>query len=171
MRIIARKHLKKQQQLGAFDISWHFIGPIQSNKTKAIAVHFQWVHSVDSVKVAGRLSEQRPAYLPPLNVCLQVNISGEETKSGIVLNNLHDMCVEVAALPRLALRGVMAIPSAQNDFECQRQPYQQLRLAVEKLNNPLLDTLSFGMSGDLKAAIFEGATIVRVGSALFGSRS
>ncbi|SJM93704.1 putative enzyme [Crenothrix polyspora] len=163
--------LKKQQQLGAFDITWHFIGPIQSNKTKAIAAHFQWVHSVDSVKIAKRLSDQRPVYLPPLNICLQVNISDEKTKSGIALTDLPTLCVAIETLPRLRLRGVMAIPSPQDDFELQRQPYQQLYQAVAKLNNPNLDTFSLGMSGDLKAAIFEGATIVRIGTALFGSRS
>lgn len=163
--------LKKQQQLGAFDITWHFIGPIQSNKTKAIAAHFQWVHSVDSVKIARRLNDQRPVYLSPLNICLQVNISDEETKSGIALADLPTLCAVIDTLPRLRLRGVMAIPSLQDDFELQRQPYQQLYKAVSKLNNPNLDTFSCGMSGDLKAAIFEGATIVRIGTALFGSRS
>lgn len=163
--------LKKQQQLGAFDISWHFIGPIQSNKTKDIAKHFNWVHSVGSLKIARRLNDQRPAQLPPLNVCLQVNISGEDTKSGIAVGDLPALCAAVALLPRLKLRGVMAIPSPKDNFESQRQPYQQLRQAVEQLHSPLLDTFSFGMSGDLKAAIFEGATIVRIGSALFGSRS
>jgi pyridoxal phosphate enzyme (YggS family) len=163
--------LKKQRQLGAFDISWHFIGPIQSNKTRDIAAHFQWVHSVDSLKIARRLSEQRPDNLPVLNICLQVNISHEETKSGIALAQLPELCEAITLLPRLKLRGVMAIPSPEENFERQRQPYRQLYQAVAKLNNPSLDTFSFGMSGDLKAAIFEGATIVRVGTALFGRRS
>jgi PLP dependent protein len=166
----SQEALKKQQQLGAFNISWHFIGPIQSNKTKDIAKYFNWVHSVDSLKIARRLSDQRPDHLSPLNICLQVNISGENSKSGIAVDDLPALCATVALLPRLKLRGVMAIPLPQDDFERQRQPYQQLRQAVEKLHNPLLDTFSFGMSGDLKAAIFEGATIVRIGSALFGSR-
>ncbi|WP_394751933.1 YggS family pyridoxal phosphate-dependent enzyme [Crenothrix sp.] len=163
--------LKKQQQLGAFDITWHFIGPIQSNKTKDIAAHFQWVHSVDSLKIARRLNDQRPDHLPPLNICLQVNISNEATKSGISLADLPELSAAVATLPRLKLRGVMAMPSPQDDFELQRQPYRQLYQAVATLNNPNLDTFSFGMSGDLKAAIFEGATMVRIGTALFGYRS
>lgn len=163
--------LKKQQKLGAFDITWHFIGPIQSNKTKDIAAHFQWVHSVDSLKIARRLNDQRPDHLPPLNICLQVNISNEATKSGISLADLPELSAAVATLPRLKLRGVMAIPSPQDDFELQRQPYRQLYQAVAMLNNPTLDTFSFGMSGDLKAAIFEGATMVRIGTALFGYRS
>jgi PLP dependent protein len=162
--------LKKQQHLGAFNISWHFIGPIQSNKTKDIAAHFNWVHSVDNLKIAQRLNDQRPDNLPPLNVCVQVNISKEETKSGLALAALPDICAAIALLPRLKLRGVMAIPAPQEYFEDQRKPYQQLRVAVAKLNGLALDTFSFGMSGDLKAAIFEGATIVRLGSALFGSR-
>lgn len=162
--------LKKQQELGAFDITWHFIGPIQSNKTKALATHFDWIHSVDSLKIAKRLSEQRPAHLPPLNICLQVNISGEESKSGITLDELPNLVESVAKLPNIKLRGVMAIPSPQDDFEQQRQPYKTLYQAVAKLNNPNLDTFSFGMTGDLKAAIAEGSTIARIGTALFGER-
>lgn len=162
--------LKKQQELGAFDITWHFIGPIQSNKTKALATHFDWVHSVDSLKIAKRLSEQRPAHLPPLNICLQVNISGEESKSGITLDELPHLVELVSELPNLKLRGVMAIPSPQDDFEQQRQPYKILYQAVAKLNDPKLDSFSFGMTGDLKAAIAEGSTIVRIGTALFGER-
>jgi PLP dependent protein len=162
--------LKKQQELGAFDITWHFIGPIQSNKTKAIATHFDWVHSVDSLKIAKRLSEQRPAALPPLNICLQVNISGEQSKSGIILDELPQLCELVAELPHIRLRGVMAIPAPATDFEEQRQPYKKLYQAVAKLGNPKLDTFSFGMTGDLKAAIAEGATIIRIGTALFGTR-
>lgn len=162
--------LKKQQELGAFDITWHFIGPIQSNKTKALAAHFDWIHSVDKLKIAQRLSEQRPSTLAPLNICLQVNISGEESKSGIALEELPQMCKLVAELPNLKLRGVMAIPSPQEDFEQQRLPYKVLYQAVAKLNNPELDTFSFGMTGDIKAAIAEGSTIVRIGTALFGAR-
>lgn len=159
--------LKKQQQVGAFDITWHFIGPIQSNKTKDIAAHFQWVHSVDSLKIARRLNDQRPENLPPLNICLQVNISEEQTKSGIALDELSALCAAIAPMPRLRLRGVMAIPTPEEDFALQRQPYRQLYQAVAKLDNPALDSFSFGMSGDLKAAIFEGATWVRIGTALF----
>jgi len=162
--------LKKQQELGAFDITWHFIGPIQSNKTKALAAHFAWVHSVDSLKIAKRLSDQRPSALPPLNICLQVNISGEQSKSGISLNELPQLYEHVAVLPNIKLRGVMAIPVPEEDFELQRLPYKTLYQAVAKLDNPELDTYSFGMSGDLNAAIAEGATIVRIGTALFGER-
>lgn len=167
--------LAKQQQLGAFDICWHFIGPIQSNKTKPIAQHFDWVHSVENMKIAKRLSEQRPEHLPPLNICLQVNISDEDSKSGTALAELPDLCRQVASLPRLALRGVMAIPSPEDNFAKQRWPYQQLMEVVRTLNDsadmPDLDTFSFGMSGDLQAAIAEGSTLVRIGTALFGSRS
>lgn len=162
--------LKKQQLLGAFDITWHFIGPIQSNKTKALATHFDWVHSVDSFKIARRLSEQRPDYLVPLNICLQVNISGESSKSGIALDELPQLCAELEELPGLRLRGVMAIPSPEQDFERQRLPYRTLYKAVKQMANPHLDTFSFGMSDDLEAAIAEGATLVRVGTALFGAR-
>jgi pyridoxal phosphate enzyme (YggS family) len=162
--------LKKQQELSAYDITWHFIGPIQSNKTKAIATHFNWVHSVDSFKIAKRLSEQRPSALPPLNICLQVNISGEQSKSGIVLNELPEMCVLVAALPNIKLRGVMAVPEPEDNFELQRKPFKALYQAVAKLGDFKLDTYSFGMSNDLNAAVAEGATIVRIGTALFGVR-
>jgi pyridoxal phosphate enzyme (YggS family) len=162
--------LKKQQELGAFDIIWHFIGPIQSNKTRAIAAHFDWVHSVHSLKIARRLSEQRPCQLPPLNICLQINISREQSKSGINLDELPQLCKLVAELPKIRLRGVMAIPAPETDFDVQRQPYKELYQAVAKLGNPNLDTFSFGMSGDLNAAIAEKATIVRIGTALFGER-
>jgi pyridoxal phosphate enzyme (YggS family) len=162
--------LKKQAELGAYDITWHFIGPIQSNKTKLLAAHFDWVHSVDSFKVAKRLNDQRPADMPPLNVCLQVNISGEASKSGISLGELPVLCEQVATMPRLRLRGVMAIPAPESDFERQRQPYRTLCEAVQRLERPDLGTFSFGMSDDLKAAILEGATIVRIGTALFGAR-
>lgn len=163
--------LGKQQELGAYDITWHFIGPIQSNKTKALATHFDWVHSVDSLKVARRLSEQRPSHLPLLNICLQVNISDEQSKSGISLDELPELCEQVAKLPNLRLRGVMAIPAPQDDFEQQRRPYKTLYQAVAKLGRPELDTFSFGMTGDLQAAIAEGSTIVRIGTALFGERN
>jgi pyridoxal phosphate enzyme (YggS family) len=162
--------LRKQQELGAYDITWHFIGPIQSNKTRPLATHFDWVHSVDSLKIAQRLSDQRPTHLPPLNICLQVNISDEQTKSGIVLAELPQLYEQIAKLPNLKLRGVMAIPAPQQDFEQQRQPYKALYQAVAELKRPELDTFSFGMTGDLKAAIAEGSTIVRIGTALFGER-
>ena len=163
--------LIKQQELAAFNITWHFIGPIQSNKTKLIASHFNWVHSVDRLKIAKRLSEQRPSHLPPLNICLQVNISGEETKSGVILDQLPQLIKQVNNLPNLNLRGVMAIPEPETDFNVQRKPYNKLHQAVMQLNLPELDTFSFGMTGDLKAAIAEASTIVRIGTALFGARS
>ncbi|HEY8159736.1 MAG TPA: YggS family pyridoxal phosphate-dependent enzyme [Methylobacter sp.] len=162
--------LRKQQELGAYDITWHFIGPIQSNKTRALATHFDWVHSVDSLKIAQRLSDQRPAHLPPLNICLQVNISDEQSKSGIALTELPQLYEQIAKLPNLKLRGIMAIPAPQQDFEQQRQPYKTLYQAVAELKRSELDTFSFGMTGDLKAAIAEGSTIVRIGTALFGER-
>ena len=162
--------LSKQQALGAFDITWHYIGPIQSNKTKAIARHFDWIHSVDKLKIAQRLSEQRPHHLAPLNICLQVNISEEASKSGIHLHELAEVCEQVARLPNIKLRGVMAIPAPSPSFEQQCQPYKILYQAVKNLNQSELDTFSFGMSDDLNAAIAEGATIVRIGTALFGTR-
>ena len=160
----------KQQQLGAFNITWHFIGPIQSNKTKQIAGYFDWVHSVDRLKVAERLSEQRPEHLPPLNICLQVNISDEVSKSGVSLAELPELVAAISSLPRLRLRGVMAIPEPEDNYSRQRQPYRRLYQAVQQLQWPELDCFSFGMSGDLKAAIMEGATMVRIGTALFGER-
>ena len=163
--------LSKQNELAHYNITLHFIGPIQSNKTRQIASHFSWVHSVDRFKIAKRLDEQRPDFLPPLNICLQVNISRETSKSGITLDQLPALADEIKQLPRLKLRGVMAIPSKQQDFELQRQPYRQLYQTVIQLNNPLFDTFSFGMTGDLKAAIMEGSTIVRIGAALFGERT
>ncbi len=162
--------LGKQQQLNAFNITWHFIGPIQSNKTRLIASQFGWVHSVDRLRIAQRLSEQRPTYLPALNICLQINISEEESKSGAKLSELAELVEAVQYLPRLRLRGVMAIPEPESNYHKQRQPYRQLYQAVQQLHKPNLDCFSFGMSGDLKAAIMEGATLVRVGTALFGER-
>ena len=163
--------LKKQQELAAFDISWHFIGPIQSNKTRPIATHFSWVHSVDRLKIAKRLSEQRPDHLPALNICLQVNISAETTKSGVTLAELPQLIKQVSVLPNIKLRGVMAIPEPESEYESQRQPFRLLYQAVKQLDRAELDTFSFGMTGDLKAAIAEGSTIVRIGTALFGARS
>jgi pyridoxal phosphate enzyme (YggS family) len=154
-------------------VEWHFIGPIQSNKTRPIATHFAWVHSVDRLKVAQRLSEQRPPELGPLNICLQVNVSGEATKSGISEDELPELARAVAALPNLRLRGLMAIPEPENDPAKQRAPFARLRELAEKLraDGIALDTLSMGMSADLPAAVAEGATIVRVGSAIFGARN
>ena len=163
--------LLKQDCLSEFDITWHFIGPIQSNKTKVLATKFDWVHSVDDVKIAQRLSAQRPDFLAPLNICLQVNISDEESKSGVKLHELPDLIATVSTLPNLALRGVMAIPSPQSNFYAQREPYKKLVSAVNALNIPELTAFSFGMSDDLEAAIAEGSTWVRIGTALFGSRN
>lgn len=152
---------------------WHFIGPIQSNKTRQIASHFAWVHSVDRLKIAQRLSEQRPAGLPPLNICLQVNTSGETTKGGVLPEETRNLAEAVALLPHLRLRGLMTIPAPVQDVTQQRRPFAQLRRLLEQLNaNGLeLDTLSMGMSNDLEAAIAEGATLVRIGTAIFGPRS
>jgi len=163
--------LKKQQALAAFDITWHFIGPIQSNKTRSIASHFNWIHSVDRLKIAKRLSEQRPAYLPALNICLQVNISAEASKTGVTLEELPMLISEIKGLANIQLRGVMAIPEPDTAFESQRQSFKALYQAVKQLNMPELDTFSFGMTNDLKAAIAEGSTIVRIGTGLFGTRT
>ncbi|MGX9699780.1 YggS family pyridoxal phosphate-dependent enzyme [Janthinobacterium lividum] len=153
--------------------AWHFIGPIQSNKTRPIAEHFDWVHTVEREKIAARLSEQRPAGLPDLNICLQVNISGEASKSGVTPAELPALAHAVAQLPRLRLRGLMAIPEPETELQLQRAAFAQLRALYEQLNAEglALDTLSMGMSADLRAAVLEGATIVRVGSAIFGSRN
>jgi pyridoxal phosphate enzyme (YggS family) len=153
-------------------LEWHFIGPLQSNKTRPVAESFDWVHSVDRLKIAQRLSEQRPDNLPPLNVCLQVNISGEASKSGVSIAEAVEVAQAIAALPKLKLRGLMAIPEPAGSVEDQRVPHRQLRELFERLRNHglELDTLSMGMSSDLEAAVLEGATIVRVGTAIFGAR-
>lgn len=159
--------------LGAPALEWHFIGPIQSNKTRPIAEHFDWVHTVERIKIAQRLSEQRPAGLAPLQICLQVNISGEASKSGVAPHELAALAHDVAALPNLALRGLMAIPEPADQFDQQRAAFARLRALYDQLraDGLALDTLSMGMSSDLRAAIVEGATIVRVGSAIFGART
>ena len=153
-------------------IEWHFIGPIQSNKTRPIATHFDWVHTVDRLKVAQRLSEQRPDELGPLNICLQVNISGEVSKSGATPDELPELARLVAQLPRLRLRGLMAIPEPEPDFARQRAAFARLRALAEDLiaQGIGMDTLSMGMSADLAAAVAEGTTMLRIGSAVFGSR-
>jgi len=165
--------LDKIEALQDLDLVWHFIGPIQSNKTRPIASSFHWVHSVDRAKIARRLSEQRPPGLPPLQVCLQVNISAEQSKSGVAPEQLPQLAQEVAQLPRLQLRGLMAIPAATQDSLQQRRAFAQLRREFEQLQLQLpgLDTLSMGMSGDMESAIAEGATILRIGSAMFGPRN
>ncbi len=162
--------LAKQMKLANYSITWHFIGPIQSNKTRAIANHFHWVHSIDRFKIAKRLSEQRATDIQPLNVCLQVNISGESSKSGIDLAELPELTAAVMDLPQIRLRGLMAIPKPSKGITEQRAPYRTLREALLNLNDPRMDTLSIGMSNDLEAAILEGSTIVRVGTAIFGRR-
>jgi pyridoxal phosphate enzyme (YggS family) len=153
-------------------LEWHFIGPIQSNKTRPIAESFDWVHSVDREKIARRLSEQRPPHLPPLNICLQVNISGEDSKSGVAPEEVAALAQQVAGMPNLRLRGLMAIPEPEEDIERQRAPLRRMceLLASLQAQGLSLDTLSMGMSSDLEAAVAEGATIVRIGTAIFGQR-
>ena len=153
-------------------LEWHFIGPIQSNKTRQIAEHFDWVHSVDRLKIAQRLSEQRPASMPPLQICLQVNVSGEATKSGIEPEALLALAREVSVSPNICLRGLMAIPEPTEDVQQQRAAFASLRLMQSDLLAAGIqtDTLSMGMSSDMDAAIAEGATIVRIGTAIFGVR-
>jgi PLP dependent protein len=166
-KISATRELNPNLQL-----EWHFIGPIQSNKTRQIAEHFDWVHSVDRLKIAQRLSEQRPVDMPPLQICLQVNVSGEATKSGLEPDALLELAREVNALPNLRLRGLMAIPEPTEDVEQQRAAFAKLRLMQNDLQAVGIptDTLSMGMSADMDAAIAEGATIVRIGTAIFGGR-
>ena len=165
--------LAKMTELQDLPLTWHFIGPIQSNKTRPIAEHFDWVHSVDRGKIAQRLNQHRPESLPPLQICLQVNISGESSKSGASLEELPRLASEVLLLPRLRLRGLMAIPAPTSDPSQQRAAFAMLRQAMAQLQSlaPAMDTLSMGMSDDLEAAIAEGATMVRVGSGIFGSRN
>ena len=161
--------LEKQTELSELPLIWHFIGPIQSNKTKPIAEHFAWVHSVDRLKIAQRLSEQRPADLPPLNICLQVNVSAEDSKSGCAPAELAALALAVSQLPNLRLRGLMAIPEPTEDRTEQDAAFAAVRDLQASLNLPL-DTLSMGMSHDLESAIAQGATWVRIGTALFGAR-
>jgi hypothetical protein len=164
--------LNKQAELADLKIEWHFIGPIQSNKTQPIAQHFSWVHGVDRLKIAQRLSDARPVELPPLQICLQVNISGEASKSGVTPNELLDLVKVISALPKLTLRGLMTIPEPTDNEALQRQQFKQMRDLLNDLKKQgfTLDTLSMGMSSDYKIAIEEGATIVRIGSAIFGAR-
>tara|TARA_B110000459_G_scaffold52075_1_gene57999 strand:+ start:33 stop:734 length:702 start_codon:yes stop_codon:yes gene_type:complete len=168
--------LEKIASLQPLDLDWHFIGPIQSNKTRQISENFAWVHSVDRVKIAQRLNDQRPSHLAPLNICIQINIDDEATKSGFSAEQALPAALEIMALPNLNLRGLMAIPAARQNTEAQRLPFAQLRLLLKDINRSLdnsekLDTLSMGMSADLEAAILEQATIVRVGTDIFGLRS
>jgi PLP dependent protein len=164
--------LIKQAQLQDCAIAWHFIGPIQSNKTQPIALQFDWIHSVDRLKIAQRLSAARQPERPPLNICLQVNISEEASKSGASGQELLDLALNIKQLPQIKLRGLMAIPAPEQNFEAQRDQFRQVRALFDHLNlhGLKLDTLSIGMSGDYEAAIAEGATLVRIGTAIFGAR-
>lgn len=164
--------LPKIGELESEHLEWHFLGPIQSNKTRDIATHFDWVHSVDRLKVAIRLDQQRPPELPPLKICLQVNTSGEDSKSGVAPEELMELAKEVIELPRLSLCGLMALPAPTLDFEEQRRPFRALRQLRDKLhqNGIEADVLSIGMTDDMEAAIAEGATLVRIGAAIFGRR-
>ncbi|HUA26199.1 MAG TPA: YggS family pyridoxal phosphate-dependent enzyme [Steroidobacteraceae bacterium] len=164
--------LGKMDALGDLPITWHFIGRLQANKTRHVAERFAWVHGLDRLKIAERLAAQRPFHAPALNVCLQVNLAGEESKGGVPAAEVPDLAAAVAALPRLALRGLMCIPPAESDPGRQREWFARLRALRDSLNagGLALDTLSMGMSGDFEAAIQEGATIIRVGTAIFGNR-
>ncbi len=169
---LVQEGVSKVTELAPHNLCWHFIGHLQTNKTRAVAEHFDWVHSIDRLKIARRLSDQRPADLPPLNVCLQVNIDGEDSKSGVAAADVRELAGRVADLPNLALRGLMCIPAIRDDFAAQREPFARLRELSESLvaDGFKLDTLSMGMSNDFEAAIAEGATIVRIGTAVFGPR-
>ena len=164
--------LTKIDALDGQGVSWHFIGALQSNKTRPIAAHFDWVHSIERAKIATRLSAQRPTGRGPLDVCIEVNVSGEDTKSGVPPADVDPLARVIRELPGLRLRGLMAIPRPAEDFEVQRIPFRLLREILDDLNAKglALDTLSMGMTGDLEAAVAEGATIVRVGTAIFGPR-
>ena len=164
--------LNKQTELNDLSIEWHFIGPIQANKTRLIAENFDWVHSVDREKIARRLSEQRPATLPPLNICLQVNLDNEVSKAGVTLNQLPTLLDNIASLPNIRVRGLMAIPAPREEYEAQRQALLPLTTTLKQLqtSHPQMDTLSMGMSADLEAAIAAGATLVRIGTDIFGRR-
>ncbi len=164
--------LGKRIELADLGLEWHFIGPLQRNKTRLVAETFDWLHTLDRLDIAERLSAQRPDSRPPMQVCLQVNISGENTKNGVALAEVNALAQQIAALPRLTLRGLMAIPAPQEDEAQQRDAFRQLREAFLQLNNNglQLDTLSMGMSHDLEAAIAEGATLLRIGTAIFGNR-
>ena len=160
------------QEQGKTDLQWHFIGPLQSNKSRLVAEHFDWCHTIDRLRIASRLNDQRPEALPPLNVLIQVNISDENSKSGIALEELDALAADVAALPRLALRGLMAIPAPESSYERQFAVAQQMAVAFEalKARYNTVDTLSLGMSDDMEAAIAAGSTMVRIGTAIFGAR-
>lgn len=160
------------QEQGVTELQWHFIGPLQSNKSRLVAEHFDWCHTVDRLRIASRLSDQRPAGMPPLNILIQINISDEESKSGIPLAELDDLAAQVAELPGVCLRGLMAIPAPVSNYERQFAVAQQMAVAFDalKLRYPTVDTLSLGMSDDMEAAIAAGSTLVRIGTAIFGAR-
>ena len=164
--------MTKVEALAGHDVSWHFIGAVQSNKTRPIATHFNWVHSIEREKTAARLSAQRPADREPLDVCIEVNVSGEESKSGVPPEAVEPLARTIRELPGLRLRGLMAIPRPSEGLDSQRIPFRLLREILDDLNAKglELDTLSMGMTGDLEAAVAEGATIVRIGTAIFGPR-
>lgn len=167
-----QESLNKQALLKDYAIEWHFIGPIQSNKTQAIAQHFDWVHSVDRLKIAQRLNDARQGMQTPLNICLQVNISAEETKSGLHENEVESLANEIARLPHLTLRGLMAIPAPTKDRAQQRAQFKKVHSIYQALQSSFnFDTLSIGMSDDYEAAIAEGSTMIRIGSAIFGART
>ena len=165
--------LSKIEEMKEASIEWHFIGPIQSNKTRQIAENFQWVHTIDRLKIAQRLSEQRDSTQNPLNVCIQVNVSGEASKSGVAPEETLSLAKQISELPNIQLRGLMTIPASNDDFEEQRKPFQLLRKLKDEIQSQgiKLDTLSMGMSNDMEAAIAEGSTIVRIGTAIFGARN
>ncbi|WP_285111960.1 YggS family pyridoxal phosphate-dependent enzyme [Leclercia adecarboxylata] len=160
------------REKGTADLQWHFIGPLQSNKSRLVAEHFDWCHTVDRLRIATRLSEQRPAEMPPLNVLIQINISDENSKSGIALGELEQLADQVAMLPGLRLRGLMAIPAPESDYDRQFAVARQMAVAFEALKTrfPTVDTLSLGMTDDMAAAIAAGSTMVRIGTAIFGAR-
>ncbi|WP_285128517.1 YggS family pyridoxal phosphate-dependent enzyme [Leclercia adecarboxylata] len=160
------------REKGTADLQWHFIGPLQSNKSRLVAEHFDWCHTVDRLRIASRLSEQRPAEMPPLNVLIQINISDENSKSGIALEELEQLADQVAMLPGLRLRGLMAIPAPESDYDRQFAVARQMAVAFEALKTrfPTVDTLSLGMTDDMAAAIAAGSTMVRIGTAIFGAR-
>lgn len=163
--------VEKAQTLAHLNITWHFIGPLQSNKTKAVAEHFHWLHTVDRLKIAQRLSEQRPSHLPPLNVLIQINVSQEASKAGVALSDVDTLADQISALPNLQLRGLMCIP-AQQDAEALKQDFKAMQKSFHGLQSRYsqVDTLSMGMSGDLSLAVECGSTLVRIGTALFGAR-
>lgn len=168
----AQEAEEKARRLADLSIEWHFIGPIQSNKTRGLAQTMAWVHSIDRLKIAQRLSDQRPEDLPPLNLCLQVKLSDEPSKSGVAPSELPSLAAQIVKLPKLRLRGLMAIPAATTDYPEQRKSFKQLQALLFELQkqHAQADTLSMGMSGDLEAAVAEGSTLVRVGTDIFGAR-